>query len=364
MAKYYAESVNFGDISIETMKNILRFMAIAVAALAVVCCGSDKKKYLPTSHSGPYEVLVVTPPDVWAAPLGDSLRAAMQVAMPMLNSYEPQFDLSRVMASQYSDYLKRHRNALIVNIGPQYAEPEMVTEYDRYAAPQIILHLTGPDQTTLARYVHDNAAYLRQIFNTAERDRYLGEAAATPATNLQMLVKEKFGFDLSLLRGFTLGNDLDDFLWLRYEHPQSSQGVAIYSYPYSGPDDFTTAALENRRDEFVGLIPGPSDGSYMVTYREMVPLLTHMRIDGRYWAEMRGFWDVQNDFMGGPFVSYSTLDEANNRVVCLDFYVYSPSPQKPKRSLLRQLESIVYSVRFPGDGQAENEVPSEANIEQ
>ncbi len=333
------------------MKNILRLMIVAAAAIVVVGCGSNKKKYIPSAHSGPYEVLVVTPPDVWAGPLGDTLRAVMQVPVPMLNSYEPQFDVSRVMANQYSSYLKRHRNTIIVNMDAQYAEPKMVPEYNRYAEPQLILHLLGPDQVTLAQYLHDNAFYLRQIFMMAERNRFIGSARSHPSVTLQTLVKEKFGFDISLLGGFTLGNDLDDFLWLRYEHPQSSQGVVIYSYPYGGPEDFTLEALTDRRDEFTGLIPGEVDGSHMITYREMGPELTHMRIRGRYWAEMRGFWDVYKDFMGGPFVSYSTLDEANNRVVCLDFYVYSPAPNKPKRNMLRQLESIVYSVHFPGDPQ-------------
>ena len=344
------------------MKNILRFMVITAAALVVVCCGSgDRKKFLPSAHSGPYEVLVITPPETWAGPLGDTLRAIMQMPMPMLSAYEPQFDLSRVMVKQYSDYIKRHRNTIIITVDPQYAEPGMVPEYNRYAAPQLILHLVGPDQAAITQYLHDNAFYLRQIFNMAERDRYIGDAHASPAVALEMQVEEKFGFDISLLRGFTLGNNLEDFMWLRYEHPQSSQGVVIYSYPYTGPEDFTVEALVERRNRFVGLIPGEVKGSHMITFREMMPELTHMRIRGRYWVEMRGFWDVYKDFMGGPFVSYSTLDEANGRVVCLDFYVYSPAPNKPKRNLLRQLESIVYTVRFPGDTQsAGNSMPADS----
>ncbi len=332
------------------MKNILRFTVIAAAAMAMVCC-APKKKYLPAAHSGPYEVVVVSNTDVWAGPVGDTLRAVMQAPIPMLSTYEPQFDVSRILPQHYSDYIKRHRNTVVLNVDPQYTEPQMVPEYNRYATPQLILYLMGPDQHTLARYIHDNAFYVRQIFNMAERDRYIGDARSTPAVTLQMLIEEKFGFDVSLLRGFTLGNDLDNFLWLRYEHPQTSQGVLIYSYPYTGPEDFTLQALMDRRDEFAGLVPGPSAGSHMITYREIVPELTHMRIRGRYWAEMRGFWDVHGDFMGGPFVNYSTLDEENNRVVCLDFFVFSPAPNKPKRNLLRQLESIVYGVHFPGDTQ-------------
>jgi hypothetical protein len=53
---------------------------------------------------------------------------------------------------------------------------------------------------------------------------------------------------------------------------------------------------------------------------------------------------VENDFMGGPFVSYTFVDEKRNRVVTLDGYVYAPNA--PKRDLMIQLESIMYSMKL------------------
>ena len=70
-----------------------------------------------------------------------------------------------------------------------------------------------------------------------------------------------------------------------------------------------------------------------------------MKIGDRTWAELRGFWDVENDFMGGPFVSYSTLDEATGRVLTIDGYVYSP--KLDKRNFMREVEHLVYMIDFP-----------------
>jgi len=56
---------------------------------------------------------------------------------------------------------------------------------------------------------------------------------------------------------------------------------------------------------------------------------------------MRGLWKVQNDFMGGPFVNVSFLDSVNNRIICMDAYVYRPN--KDKRELLRELEAVMYT---------------------
>jgi hypothetical protein len=53
---------------------------------------------------------------------------------------------------------------------------------------------------------------------------------------------------------------------------------------------------------------------------------------------------VQNDFMGGPFVMLAELDAFRQRVVVADGYVYAPS--KDKRNFIRQVEAMIYSMRF------------------
>ena len=60
---------------------------------------------------------------------------------------------------------------------------------------------------------------------------------------------------------------------------------------------------------------------------------------------MRGFWDVANDYMGGPFVSYTTINDATNEVFTIDCYVHSP--KYGKRNFLRPLEHLVYLISFP-----------------
>lgn len=62
----------------------------------------------------------------------------------------------------------------------------------------------------------------------------------------------------------------------------------------------------------------------MTTAEVYEPDLRTFRLEGRLWIELRGFWDVKNDFMGGPFVSYTTVDTTTDRVFTVDCYVYSP----------------------------------------
>ena len=66
---------------------------------------------------------------------------------------------------------------------------------------------------------------------------------------------------------------------------------------------------------------------------------------GRYTAELRGRWTLVNDFMGGPFVSFSQVDEKRGRVVTVEGYVYAPNEKK--RKFIREVESILWTLQFP-----------------
>ena len=61
-------------------------------------------------------------------------------------------------------------------------------------------------------------------------------------------------------------------------------------------------------------IPGYKEGVYMSTDS----LLTDVRpinVHNDYTMEARGLWRMKGDFMGGPFVSHTRLDQKNQRII-------------------------------------------------
>jgi hypothetical protein len=65
-------------------------------------------------------------------------------------------------------------------------------------------------------------------------------------------------------------------------------------------------------------IPGSDpETMHMITEEAYTPHIFDIKIDGKKAYEMRGKWEVKNDFMAGPFVNYSVLDKTNNRVIVL-----------------------------------------------
>ncbi len=298
-----------------------------------------------SSQGSPYELIIVCNQPEWNSELGDSLRSMFSSDIPYLVQPEPFFNIYRVTQQGYDNLILKHRNILIINATPTIKEPSILVQYDVNAAPQIVMTMQGPSVESLSEYLSENRDMMMQAFEIAERDRDIAFGQKFSVQSIDKLIDERFDITMKIPQGYTLRNSTDDFVWLSYEYPTASQGVFIYSYPSQGNSSLKLEALLAARNKYAALIPGPSDGSYMSTFMEVDPDYRLFRIQGRLWAEMRGLWEVTGDYMGGPFVSYSTIDTRTNRVVTIDCYVYSP--KVGKRNYLRSLEHIIYNTEIP-----------------
>ena len=64
-------------------------------------------------------------------------------------------------------------------------------------------------------------------------------------------------------------------------------------------------------------------------------------VNNKYVKMINGCWRMQNDKMGGPFVSYSWLNDNKTKIITAEGYVYAPNFKKLK--YLRELESTIVS---------------------
>ena len=78
---------------------------------------------------------------------------------------------------------------------------------------------------------------------------------------------------------------------------------------------------------------------------EIYPPLVHdLALNGLDVVEIRGLWELENGFMGGPFVSHSVYDRNRQRIVTVEGYVYYPNQKKCVK--VRQLEAIIYTLEL------------------
>ena len=343
---------------LEIMKRVLFSILFAVAALSMFsgCKAFGDLSAADNATGTPYELVLVCGQPEWQSELGDTLQSVLKQPVKELMQYEPMYNVLRILPNNFKSLTERHRNIIVVNVDPSFAEAGATIKYDETAKPQIYITLKGPDTKTLARYVSDHRDNILYVLEKAERDRSVNYSSKYYSQMLREEIYNKFGMDIPVANNYQLRTISDDMIWISQEFPMASQGFFIYKYPYEGKESLSAEALVKARNRFAARIPGPAEGSYMSTVDEIpdesgeayIPFIPEYRtllIGERPWIEMVGLWDVENYFMGGPYVSYTTVNMATNEVVTIDCYVYYPKTKK--RNMLRELQHLVYMANFP-----------------
>ena len=340
------------------MKYISKIVTLVIIILATISCreiNSLSQSNKKPIQGGAYEVLVICNNAEWESKLGTMLRSLLEQPVEMLNQTEPMFNVLRITSNDFRHLLVQHRNILKIVISDKVTDAQIVAQYDVDAAPQIVLTFQAPSQKAAIEYLETNGEALLKVLEIAERNRTIAYAEKHNVAVLNDILKKEFDVTARIPKGYELRSQSKDFLWASYEFPVASQGFFCYSYPYTGKGSLTADYLIAMRNNFARRIPGPSDGSYMITVEQIPdaegntrpfrPIYRSVVVNGKEWIEMRGFWDVENDYMGGPFVSYTTVNNATNEVFTIDCYVHSP--KYGKRNYLRPLEHLVYLISFP-----------------
>lgn len=326
----------------------LGFTWLTAIVLLLTSCDSGLVKVSSTGK--PYEMFIVTPNEVWESAAGDTARAYFTADVEMINQPEPRFTVYNVLPASYKNTVRKHRNVLILKTG-QYSQSNMTASYDVHSAPQLEVTITSPSTDSLAAFLHTYGEDLVRLYEIAERNRSIARAQKYRNAEVSDLIEKKFGLRMSIPNGYTVRIDTTNFLWVSYELPLASVGFILYTYPADTSAALNMAAgnIIAARNAAVMQVPGPSDGSYMTTSTAAMPDQKILTIDGRQWVQVRGFWDVKGDFMGGPFINYTTYDSINNRIQAIDGYVYSPSPNNtvPMRDYVRQVEAIFRTASLP-----------------
>ena len=309
-------------------------------------CNQDKKPYKPSSIGTPSEIVMVSENNLWNSSAGDSVRAFFEGPVPGLPQPEPYYKLIQVKEDGFGDLLRIHRNIFIITIDSSLQKPVLELLQNLWASPQRVVKIAAPGIEGIKETFEANKVKILNLFDNAEMDRL--QKLYSKSKNIEAIsaIEKKFGFSLSVPADYYLALDKDNFIWLRRETNLEGQGVLIYAYPYTDTIAFNPRKIQSVRNQFTQLyVPGPSDSSYMAVADEFIrPIPRTIMLKDQPATELRGLWEVRKDFMGGPFVSYTFVDEKNNMVVALDGYVYAPGINK--LAMLKQVQSILLSFKY------------------
>lgn len=330
------------------MKRPVLFPALLALSILVSSCGEQTKRGTSNRSSGKTaEMLVATNSETrWEGRVGDSIRAFFGRDYEVLPQSEPLFEMAHLPINKLIDnkMFRAHHNILIVEIDETAMENTIEARKDFWARPQRIINIKSPSEDAFATFFEQKKETIYKILMDSEHERLQKTFYTFRDRDIMTEINNHFGFTLEVPSGFYIATKKAEFMWIRKETKHNSQGLIIYTYDYLDTLAFDQARIISFRNTITEeFVPGPSDGSYMVVAEEYSPILSHsIDFSGLFAVETRGLWRLENDFMGGPFVNYTFVNEANNKVVTIDGYVYAPN--KPKRDLLIQLEAIAYSI--------------------
>ncbi len=337
---------------------LIFFTLISLSMILSSCRDDTKLRKKITGKAG--EVVVVITKESWDGQVGENLRATLAQPQISLPQEEPIFDLISVPPAAFKDIFKTSRNIINVRISPTNDQAKVEFKKDIWAWPQAVINISASSNEEFETVFKENSDKIVAYLLKAERDRLQQNYAKYSEKDAMATVKKVMNVDITVPVGFKTADQGKDFIWLRYDTPEIMQGIALYSFPYTSDSTFTEKYLLAKRDSVLEkYIEGPLDGSYMTTEHRLSPTFNIFKYKNNYAAEMRGLWRVEGDFMGGPFINLTTLDAANNRIIVADGFVYAP--RFDKRNYLRQVEAMIYSLKFPDQAKSDK-INSQINM--
>ena len=306
--------------------------------MASCSSGNEKKSAVKGKvQSAPYELLVVANKDWLKTEAGQKLVEIVEAPISGLPQREGNFRVTYVNPEAFKGVFQFYANILVVKVDMKHEESRMTLEKDLYARPQVVEGLYAPTDWAFVRLLEAHKKDILRHFNENEfaRERKFLEKNYNGAVMAQ--VKKQFGVSINVPQDVDDMKIGENFLWASASKKDFQQNVCIYTLPWSN-----NLSFEDVRDSVMKVnIPGDREDQWMETDRRTVMIDDITRTD---LLVVRGLWDMRNDAMGGPFVSYCYVDTIRNRFLIVEGFVFAPD--KKKRPIMRQLEAALQTMKF------------------
>ncbi len=306
--------------------------------------GGANGRSMPNIIGGAGEVLVVMDKPNWEGSTGELLQDILKEEFPGLPQSEPLFTVLHITAASFETLYQFHRSIVLTTI-ESGLEPRIRFRENVWARPQIMIQLEAPTGTALKHLISENEDRIQSFLVQYDRTRLVNLYKEQKDPILQKEISTHHQVRLAIPRGYNLDFSKDEYTSVSIETSDFSQVIQIYDYPVDGPGDLTVSKIIEQRNAITkSFTQGPTDESYMTISRMFEPIAYDLKNNDMDVIELRGLWDLENGFMGGPFISHSVYDAKRNRIITVDGYIYHPNQKK--RVKLKQLEAIIYSMEI------------------
>lgn len=308
----------------------------------VVSCQTKKRTPLVLPSNGNINTItVVMPNQLWNGTLGQTVRDMYAYPAEGLPQQEPLFDLKQIPPEIFTGFAQSSRSVLWIDLRNSI---NVRIDQNTYAQPQTVAVFTAPTTEQLTEIIVSQSSKVIERLRKQERAERLRRIQKSTYTNHGL--EEKFGLTITMPSAYKTLKEDPQASWFQRDIQNGHINLLVLSTPY----DENIIAQQNLAPiialhDSIGkaFIPGRLPNSHLITEKAYEPYMYPTTLAGKPALEIRGTWEVQGDFMAGPFVLYIVNDKANNRNLILEGFVFAPS--KAKRDDVFETETILRSIQ-------------------
>jgi hypothetical protein len=348
------------------------FPVLLISVFIAASCTDSQTKSLPPATGLPGDIFLIMDSSQWKGPLGKVLDSIFRVEMDGLPREEPIFKMRWIDPRKLNYVLKQRRNLIFaVTLDKRSAGAAQIRKIftqeslDRiktdtslfsqsaqnvFAKGQEVLYLFGQTEQQLIKQIRKNGKRITDYFDVKERERLTqslfksGQLKGVPP-----LLRKEFQCEMKVPFGYQLVMQNDEFFWVRQINPKDDKDVFIARKKYTSRAQFSRDSLIAWRDQICRkyLFADPDRPDTHLVTETTVPfkpvMLREVSFHKKFAIEMRGLWRSNNFVMGGPFVSYTLVDEPLGVMYYLEGFTISPG--RDQREIMRELETILFTFR-------------------
>jgi hypothetical protein len=351
------------------IRSLLLYFSV-FALLLLVSCTDDVQKTLqptPSAFGKINSLVVIADSSTWEAGVGDSVAYFFEAPYIILPQPEPIFDVrfiepERIAAEPSWGQLRNYvvladlsdtdspTTQMVMN-DLSDAKIQQVREEgfgtavarNKWATGQQLVYIMGETHNELLNGMSSVYPGVVKRIQQGEDER-MRVTTWFEGTNRKLgdTVREVAGAYLDVPGGYDrVPLDAEDVVWLRKEVQGASLNIMVTKVPYRDQAQLSKEGLKEIRNR-VGreYVSSTTDDTYMRINDEDLPLFTEAtELNGAFAIEGRGIWEIENDYLAGPFVSYLLNDTSSNELVLVDGFVYAPG--RKKRDLMEEVVQVI-----------------------
>ena len=317
------------------------FLIILSWMLFISCQSDSSKAYVPESNGNINALTVVMNNSSWEGSLGSNIKESLMEPYEGLPFDEPKYDLYYIQPSIFKGFARSSRNIIVFRKDTSDQGFRLIKNL--WARPQITALITGEDEEVMNFYFDENKDLLLRSISENERIEKIRRMRKSLNDDPQL--EDRFGINLTFPDAYSTVKDTTNFVWVEKQVVKGHLNIIAYTLPL----DIDLKKIEERipaiRDSIGKIyVPGRVPGSYMITERAYLPYYYRTKVNNLDAILTKGTWEVQNDFMAGPYINYIIKDTINKRNIVIEGFSFAPS--ESKRDYMFELNTIITTMKF------------------